>query len=88
MSDSRELHSLDLDATLGRMEPGVSTPCLEQSMASIAISLKRVADTLDLMTSLQSSNAASASVLVMKLDEIKSAIYQHSQRAILVQDMK
>lgn len=42
-------HPLDLEATLKRMEPGVS-PIQEVAITSLAISMKRIADNMERMT--------------------------------------
>ena len=79
-----EAHSsLDLTATLNRMEPGLSVPGIEQSLASIAISLKRIADHMD---------AQDPTALIRQLqfveNGISAAISQHSSKVILTERSK
>lgn len=44
---TNEPHPMSLQETLDRMEPGLSVPDITQSLASIAISLKRIADCVE-----------------------------------------
>lgn len=76
MSD--DPHALDLNATLNRMEPGLSTPSVEQSLASIAISLKRIADHNEFTT-----QPVNRHDLMEASYGIQSAINGHSTKVVM-----
>lgn len=58
-------HPLDLEATLKRMEPGVS-PIQEVAITSLAISMKRIADNMETMA--------------VTLENIRYAVHDGSNR--------
>lgn len=68
---SLEQSPLILQSTLDRMEPDLSVPSVEQSLASLAISLKRLADSLD---KLHIQMQSDASELRWRLDSITAAV--------------
>lgn len=66
---------LNHDATLNRMEPGVAPVGIEQSLASIAISLKRIVDELGWLNGRFDQNQHTISA---DANAITSAINSHS----------
>lgn len=74
-----EPHPLSLDDTLKRMEPGLSVPSVEQSLASIAISLKRLADIQDF----RPSHPVDLTNIISALNGVRMAIDNHSTKVVL-----
>lgn len=80
-----EFNSLDLQATLDRMEPGVSIPAVEQSLASIAISLKRIADIMadEAALSVSYDRAELSRRIMDGAREISQSINSHSNKVMI-----
>lgn len=70
-------HPLDYNATLNRMETGIAPVDMILSLASIAISLKRIADHMP-------DHPLTGPELVYQLQSIANSINNHNQRAIYV----
>jgi hypothetical protein len=70
--------ALDLNATMKRMEPGVS-PISEVAITSIAISMKRIADSLDrvnfTLDRISYSTQDSGNKISNTLDAVKNAVH-------------
>jgi hypothetical protein len=77
-----EPHPLNLQSTLDRMEEGVSTPAIEQSLASIAISMKRIADA---MTEARVEVQRYEDPLHRDLQELISAVRNNHQRVFIAE---
>lgn len=70
-----EPHSLDLNATLDRMEPGIAPVDTVLSLASIAVSLKRIADRMP-------DHPLTGPELNYQLQNVANAINNHHQRVV------
>lgn len=73
-------HPLDYNATLERMEPGIAPVSADITLASIAISLNRIAKTLEFM---HGSGMSQQFEMRSAIQNISSAIQQHSSRVVI-----
>lgn len=71
---------LDYSATINRMEPGVAPVSADITLASIAISLNRIATALEAMHGISSAQQFN---IHSSLQGIASAIHSHNSKVVI-----
>lgn len=77
-----EPHVLNYNATINRMEPGIAPVSADISLASIAMSLKRLVDLTE-SEHFGNSNSVKGMRLETAIDRVVMAINNHSSKIIV-----
>lgn len=75
-----EPHALDYNATIDRMEPGIAPVSADITLASIAISLNRIAKALEFM---HGTSMSQQYEMRSAMQNISSAIHQHNSKVVI-----